>query len=214
MELDSSNMNEVYAEDGCQALYLINNRLDSEWEHTYHNDRQRVVYMMAEQRNNFDEVTVYVDDTLIDGRYERRHNEKPYKWDELPSEYVLMINKWYHVYADTGVSHFRNYENIVSYAGMVKNLIASGHDIEVGTNGEIDITLLLKDRLTDYSRDIHISNDSNGYELSCQVRHRTDSIYTELFYVKLDDIPELIRKATAYDKLKDALIPFTTRPQY
>ena len=213
MGLDSSDMKESYAEDRYQALYLINNRLDNEWEHTYRNDSQRIVYMTAEQRNNFDEVTVYVDDTFLDERYERSHNEKSYEWDGLPSEYVRMINKWYHVHTDTGVSHFRNYESIVSYAEMVKNLVSSGYDIEVGTHGEIDITVPLKDKLTDYSRDIHISNDGNGYELDCQIRHSTDSFYTELFYVKLDDIPELIRKATAYDKLKDALIPFMTRLQ-
>ena len=202
---------DTYADNKYQALYLINNRLGSEWERTYHNGTQGIIQMVAEQVNNFDEVLVRVDDIIIDESYDKIHNETTYEWNELPERYVRIINKWYHIHTDKGVSNYKNYDSIIAYAEMVKSFVVSGYDIEAGIHGEIDITLPLKGRLTDYSRDIHISNDGSGYELNCQVRHSTDSIYTELFYVKLDDIPELIRKATAYDKLKDALVPFMTR---
>ena len=147
-------MDNIYAETCYQALYLINDRLGSEWEHTYQNNGQSIVLMVAEQHRRFDEVVVLVDDITVDGNYEKNHNKKLYPWDELPSEYVRMINKWYHVRTDDGVSHFRNYENIIAYADMVQSLLLRDYDLDISPHGEISITIPLRDRLTDYSRDV------------------------------------------------------------
>ena len=135
MELGTCNTNEVYADTKYQALYLINNRLDSAWGHIYSNNRHRIIYMIAEQRNNFDEVIIHVND--IDDEFKEKYNVKLYKWNELHSEYVQLINKWYHVCTDTRVSHFNNYVNTIAYADMVQSFLENNTNIEVGALGEI-----------------------------------------------------------------------------
>ena len=164
-------MDNDYSETCYQALYLINERLGCEWEPIYWNNGQRSVLMAAEQRGGFDEVVVLVDDILVDGNHNKRHNRKSYQWDELPVEYARMINQWYHVRNGDVVSHLNNYENIASYADTIKSLVRSDLDLEIGPYGEITMTVPLRDQLTGCSRDVVVSNDGNGFGSNCQTRH-------------------------------------------
>ena len=218
-ELKDDGTSEGFARDKYEALYLINNGLcdkpgfEKSWNYRCYNDCQYYSIMTARQYDNFSKVEICVDDITIYNGEESNH-ESTYDWDELPYDYVKFINKWYHTYHDNGTMNHRNYDSIVQYARMVKFFIENNYDIEVDCYGGFTLNLPMREKLTDYSRDIRISNDGTGYMISSEIRHRTDSFSQKLFDVRLNDITDMISKAKAYDDLKKSLVPFMTKSLY
>lgn len=195
-----------------RLFYLINSiphryreGIDSAWDYEIDRDKQQYTYMLARQNNNFDEVHILVSEvTITSGDSYKQCSESLYEWSKLPDRYLEMIDRYYHIRTDKGVVNIENYDNIVAYADMVQNLVESCYDIEVGLYGDFEVKLPLREKLNNYFNDITLSNDGNGYTVSC--KSIDDSNYPkDLFTVKLNDISEIIHKAEAYDKLKESL---------